>query len=46
LAFTVKLNVSVLSAVKSGKYVDDLDSVQKKLYSIYKYFPKRMGQLK
>jgi hypothetical protein len=42
-----RLNLSVLrSSVKNGKYIDDYDSVLKRLYEFYHYSPKRMRQLK
>ncbi|XP_040177111.1 zinc finger protein 862-like [Rana temporaria] len=41
-----RLNLSVLSSVKEGKCIDDLDSVLKKLYQFYQQSPKRMRQLK
>jgi hypothetical protein len=36
----------MLSSVKNRKYTDDLDSVLKKLYNFYQYYPKRMLQVK
>jgi hypothetical protein len=41
-----RLNLSVLSAVKNGKFIDDTDSTLKKLYKFYQYSPKRLQQLK
>jgi hypothetical protein len=35
-----RLNLSVLSAVKNGKFIDDIDSTLKKLYKFYQYSPK------
>jgi hypothetical protein len=37
-----RLNLSVLSAVKNGKFVDDIDSTLKKLCKFYEYSPKRL----
>jgi hypothetical protein len=41
-----RLNLSVLSAVKNGKFIDDTDSTLKKLYKFYRYSPERLRQLK
>jgi hypothetical protein len=41
-----RLNLKVLNSIKNGKYVDDYESVLKRLYKFYQYSPKRMGQLK
>jgi hypothetical protein len=39
-------NLSVLSAVENGKFIDYVDSTLKKLYQFYQYSPKRLQQLK
>jgi hypothetical protein len=38
-----RLNVSVLSAVKNGKFIDDIDSTLKKLYKFYHEFSKEIA---
>jgi hypothetical protein len=40
-----RLNLSVLSAVKNGKFFDDTDSTLKKLHKFYQYSPKGLRQL-
>jgi hypothetical protein len=39
-------NLSVLSAVENGKFIDYVDSTLKKLYKFYQYSPKRLQQLR
>jgi hypothetical protein len=41
-----RLNLSVLSSVKNGKFINDINSTLKKLYKFYQYSPKRLRQLK
>jgi hypothetical protein len=37
-----RLNLSVLSAVKNGRFIDDIDSTLKKLHKFYQNSPKRL----
>jgi hypothetical protein len=46
LCIAHRIDLSVMSAVKNVKCIDDFDSIFKQLYKFYHSSPKRMNQLK